>query len=291
MQSNLRTALVMMCRRVLHPLVRILIRLGISAGELKAIVDSVYAHAGSEYLRSQGERVTYSRLAVITGINRVFLPEILAQPKSEFQPRSNTQLHRASRVLAGWHDDVDFQAANGEPALLSIRGPRSFQQLADQYSGGIYFQTLLSELIRVGAVRRVHGNRVRALRRFPATGGASSESLDGIGETVGDLLETLERNLSAKTNDHLPVRTLTLNVSSRALPLFRAQLARRADGLLEVMDSFLQTHRVEADSTGDEASENERITLGVGVFAICREQGFDATRPTAIGRARRSRVG
>ena len=78
-----------MCRRVLHPLVRILVRFGVSAGEFKAIVDSVYAHAGSEYLAEQGERVTYSKLAVITDINRAFLPAILANPQDEFRPRAN----------------------------------------------------------------------------------------------------------------------------------------------------------------------------------------------------------
>ena len=70
MSADVRSSLVFMCRRVLHPLVRILVRFGISAGELKAIVDNVYAQAASEYLASQGERVTYSKLAVITGINR-----------------------------------------------------------------------------------------------------------------------------------------------------------------------------------------------------------------------------
>ena len=114
-----------MCRQVLHPLIRILVRFGVSAGEFKAIVDSVYAHAGSEYLARQGERVTYSRLAVITGINRAFLPAILATPQDEFRPRSNTQLHRAARVLDGWYEDKLFQTGAGDPAILSIDGERN----------------------------------------------------------------------------------------------------------------------------------------------------------------------
>ncbi len=120
--SNIRPVLGLLCRRVLHPLVRILVRFGVSAGEFKAIVDSVYAHAGSEYLSEQGERVTYSKLAVITGINRAFLPAILANPQDEFHPRSHTQLHRATRVLSGWYDDKLFQTSLGEPAVLPVDG-------------------------------------------------------------------------------------------------------------------------------------------------------------------------
>jgi hypothetical protein len=270
MQSDFRAALVFMCRQVLHPLVRLLIRFGISAGELKAIVDSVYAHAGSEYLNRRGERVTYSRLAVITGINRSFLPAILAVPRDLFQPRSNTQLQRAARVLNGWHEDHAFQTRSGDPATLRIRGDgRTFQQLAHRYSGGVYYRTLLSELLRVGAVKKLGVDRVRPLRRSPGEGGASADAVYAAGETAGDLMNTLEHNLTARAPEQLPVRELALPVDARILPLFRAQLSKRSDGLLEVLDGFLQAHQ--KDFSGD--TSGERVTMGATVFAVLREPG------------------
>jgi hypothetical protein len=200
--SDIRPALGVMCRRVLHPLVRILVRFGVSAGEFKAIVDSVYAHAGSEYLAEQGERATYSKLAVITGINRAFLPAILANPQDEFHPRSNTQLHRAARVLNGWYDDKLFQTSLGDPAVLPVDGERrSFRQLVELYSGGVYHQTMLSELERVGAIRLVSGGRVRAMRRSPVSGGANLESMLTTAETAGDMLNTLEHNLRSPAGE------------------------------------------------------------------------------------------
>ena len=249
-----------------------LIRFGVSAGEFKAIVDSVYAHAGSEYLSAQGERVTFSRLAVITGINRSFLPAILAAPQDEFRPRSRTQLHRAARVLTGWHDDASFQTRTGAPAVLDVHGRRkSFRQLAHRYSGGVYYQTLLSELIRVGAVQKVGLNRVRALRRSPSSGGADADSLLDAGETAGDLLATLEHNLTTRAREQLPVRSLAVNVDADSLPLFRAQLAKRADGLLEVMDAFLQGHRSARTAKRFTAQRPAKeITLGATVFALQR---------------------
>lgn len=266
--SDLRSTLSTLCRRVLHPLVRILVRFGISAGEFKAIVDSVYAHAGSEYLTEQGERVTYSKLAVITGINRAFLPAILANPQDEFRPRSNTQLHRAARVLNGWYDDKLFQTGLGDPAVLSIDGDQnSFRQLVELYSGGVYHQTMLSELERVGAIRRVSGERVRAMRRTPVTGGANLESVLTTAETAEDLLNTLEHNLISPAAEQLPVRALIGTVDPSALPLFRTQLGKRADGLLEIMDLFMRSHRPEHGSA-DEG--NSGIELGAAVIAIRR---------------------
>jgi hypothetical protein len=259
-----------MCRRVLHPLVRILVRFGVSAGEFKAIVDSVYAHAGSEYLAEQGERVTYSKLAVITGINRAFLPAILASPQDQFRPRSNTQLHRAARVLDGWHDDELFQTKSGEPAVLPIDGePHSFRQLVEHYSGGVYYQTMLSELERVGAIRLIGAERVRALRRTPVTGGANLESVLTTGETAGDLLNTLEHNLTCAAGEQLPVRAVIGMVDPRVLPLFRTQLGKRADGLLEMLDLFMRSH---GPGTGHPGEANPGVELGAAVVAIRRKQ-------------------
>jgi hypothetical protein len=257
-----------MCRRVLHPLVRILVRFGVSAGELKAIVDSVYAHAGSEYLAEQGQKVTYSKLAVITGINRAFLPAILANPQDEFHPRSNTQLHRAARVLNGWYDDKLFQTNLGDPAVLAVDGDRhSFRKLVELYSGGVYHQTMLSELERVGAIRLVSGGRVRAMRRNPVVGGANLESMLTTAETAGDMLNTLEHNLTSPAAEQLPVRTLIGSVDSRALPLFRTQLDKRADGLLEVIDLFMRSHGPEP-GRADEGTAG--IEVGAAVIAIRR---------------------
>ncbi len=286
MQSDFRSALVFLCRRVLYPLVRILVRFGISAGEFKSIVDSVYARAGLEYLAREGRRATHSRLAVITGINRTALAAILAAPQGDdFQPRSGTQLHRAARVLDGWYDDVDFQTQSGSPAVLPIFGARrSFQQLAQRYSGGVYHQTILSELERLGAVKRTGSDNVRAVRRSLATAGASAESLHAAGEVAGDLMATLEHNLTAATHEQLPVRSLVLKADARSLPLFRAQVGRRADALLEQIESFLEAHRLERgrDSPGD--GQPEELSFGAVVFATCRDEDqAERRRPSRKG--------
>jgi hypothetical protein len=275
MQSDFRAALAHLCSRVLYPLVRILIRFGISAGEFKSIVDSVYAHAGLESLQREGEP-TYTRLAVITGINRIALTAILAAPqKNGFQPRSGTQLHRAARVLSGWYEDQDFQTRAGRPAVLPVRGARnSFQQLSKRYSGGVYHRTILIELERLGAVKRV-GETVRAMRRFLHAGGASADSLYSAGEIAGDLMATLEHNLAAPAHEQLPVRSLVLSADARCLPLFRVQAGRRADAVLEQLEAFLQTHPPELGEQG--GAQSNELLLGAAVFAICRTGTSGAT--------------
>lgn len=289
MQTEFRAALVHLCRRVLHPLVRILLRFGVSAGELKSIVDSVYARAGLEYLERAGERATYSRLAVITGINRAALTAVLAAPPSDdFKPRSRTQLHRAARVLNGWHDDADFQTPSGRPAVLPLLdGRRSFRKLALRYSGGVYFRTLLAELEHVGAVERVGEDRVRARRRSIGAGDASPDALYGAAEVAGDLMATLEHNLGAGEAGPLPVRSLVLPADARALPAFRARVARRADTMVEQVEAFLEADGAPRGNSPRSKRDRPALALGVAAFAICREERPAAPLPRPRGAWRR----
>jgi hypothetical protein len=208
------------------------------------------------------------------------LPSILSKPRDEFRPRSNTQLHRASRVLSGWYEDVQFQTSAGVPAALPIRGGRrSFQRLVQRYSGGVYYPIVLSELLRAGAARRVAGDRVRAVRRTLSPGGESADFLAAAGDTAGDLLATLEHNLTAPPHEQLPVRSLVLPADPRSLPLFRAQVSRRADAMLEVIDAFVQGHPPASSnaSSTTRGGKDGAVTVGAAVFAICRNPDEQAS--------------
>jgi hypothetical protein len=289
MQSDFRSALVLMCRRILHSLVKILIRYGVSAGEFKAIVDSVYAHAGSEYLGESGERVTFSKLAVITGINRAFLPNILNAPMDVFQPRSNAQLHRAARVLNGWYDDAKFGNRAGTPAALKIERGKgaTFKLLCELYSGNVYYHTMLSELERVGAVRRVGRDKVRAVRRTPVADGANVDSLVEVGEIVGDLVATLNYNLSVGPDEALPVGHYVARVDSAAIPGFRRQIRHRTESAMETMETILESHRIGADQKEPSA---KAVELGAAMFAIWRNPEWERPHNAADNTSKKRKM-
>jgi hypothetical protein len=194
-------------------------------------------------------------------------------------------------VLNGWYDDPKFQTRTGEPAVLRMKGdPRSFEHLVHRYSGGVYYRTLLSELLRTGAVKKIGQDRVRALRRAPTKGGVHSDFVHFSGETVGDLLNTLDHNLTAPPHERLPVRAMVLDVDERSLPLFRAQLGKRADGLIEMTDAFLQAHRVSRSGTNRKSDQKPKeIMLGAAIFAICRPSSHKSVQSEPkLGRERPS---
>jgi hypothetical protein len=72
-------------------------------------------------------------------------------------------------------------------------------------------------------------------------------------------------------------------VDSRALPLFRTQLGKRADALMEVLDIFMRSH--EPGSAQDDEA-NPGVELGAAVIAIRRTQPPEAASRPAVGRRR-----
>jgi len=107
MQNSVKAGLLSAFRVMLRPLVRILLRHGISFAEFVDIVKAVYVEIAVTEFKVEGKRGTKSRIAVITGLTRKEVSRVIEIAGAEAEGvRSN--LNRVARVLAGWHTDPDF---------------------------------------------------------------------------------------------------------------------------------------------------------------------------------------
>ena len=80
---SIKTSLIASCRRILAPLTRILIRFGIGAGELNALIEQEFVKSAIRQLALSGELVTSSRIAIITGLPRNVVASIVASLDEE----------------------------------------------------------------------------------------------------------------------------------------------------------------------------------------------------------------
>lgn len=202
-QQETKSRLVRLVVRILRPLVRLLLRHGMSCQEFTEISRWVYvdvAMRDREFALKSRSKQFKSRAAVITGLSRKEVLRLLEfkgpEELEDIQP-----LNRAARVLTGWTENTLFCEGKDQPKVLPIKGGTgSFHDLVRLYSGDVPPRAVLDELRRCGAVEIVDGDSVR-LRRFayfPETG--SSEEIDLINMMVGDLLETMDHN----TANNLP---------------------------------------------------------------------------------------
>lgn len=240
------------CLRLLRPLVRILLRHGVSAHEFANTANIAFIQGAADILREQGQPANFSRISAITGLHRHVVAELSAELAGAGERSDTTrdyQRNRLARVLTGWFESPEYTDPQGQPRPLPLTGPApSFHELVRTFSGDIYPRIILDELRRVGAVQLLPDGALRAVSRRYTVGGADAEALGHLGAAAHDLLSTLEHNLTAPAGARLfEDSILSVRLDARALPLLRQLLQRRGASLLHDIEGWLAEHELAGD--------------------------------------------
>lgn len=274
---NHKNSLIASCRRILEPLTRILIRFGIGAGELNALIEQEYVKSAIRQLARSGELVTSSRIAIITGLPRNIVASIVESLDEDSTRRVGSLIQRAQRVLTGWYEDREFQTREGDPLVLELAGSgKTFNMLVERYvGGGVRASGVLKELVASGAVKMTRDGAVRAMRRSAAAGGADPETVKQLGEYTNALLAAFEHNLTSGPLEQVAIRGIVRQADASIVPLFRAQMAKRAEILVEGAEAFLES-RVPIHEGREEGAASD---VEVGSFAFTSFQSINEPEP------------
>jgi hypothetical protein len=251
------------CRHLLRPLVRILLREGLAYGEFAEIAKSVYAEVAREDFTPQGEKASDSRVAILTGLTR---KEVKRLRESDAVPKTVSHVNRATRVLSGWHQDVEFTGADGRPLPLPLDGKHpSFTALVRRYSGDMPPKTMLEELQRVHAIECTDDGYIHALSRAYLPNYGNASGIHELGAALHDLATTIDHNVDPDRKGPRYFQRMVSNERVRApsLPLFRRIVGERGQQLLETLDDWLSAHEVSASEDKD---RRDSVRTGVGIY-------------------------
>ena len=198
MPISVKAGLLSAFRVLLRPLVRILLRQGISFAEFADILKAVYVEVAVSDFRVIGKRGTKSRIAVISGLTRKEVSRVIEVAGAEKEgARSN--LNRVARVLTGWHTDPDFLGPYGMP--LEIRYEEegintvNFSKLVKRYSGDMSPRSMLDELMRVDLVIETEPGWLKVLRRDYEPQSLALDSFERVGGVIKNFIDTVDFNL------------------------------------------------------------------------------------------------
>jgi len=233
MSGTLKSAGLRAVARMLEPVVRLTLELGIGLAEFNQLVRAVHVRAAAETTKGGPN---YSKISMLTGVSRATAASILASTE-EAPPERGIQ--RAERVLHGWWGDPYFCDRDGNPAILPLRGRRSFVALVKRYSGDPRVATLLKELLRVNAIRRLPDKRLEVLSRTVAPARWDSEGLEMMGERARDLLETLAHNLKSESNPRFARFVVNSDIDPRYVPMLVRHMSDQAHSLADSFEDAL----------------------------------------------------
>lgn len=264
MEPSSNKALTAAVLRLLRPLVRILLRNGISYGVFADLARWIYVDVADKEFGVEGRKQTVSRVSVITGLTRKEVSRLQAieTPNDE---AAIQQYNRAARVISGWVRDTRFMNKNGAPAELPFEGSDiSFSQLVKQYSGDIPARAILDELLRVGTVERTDKNNIRLVQQayIPRTG--EENKLHILGTDVSDLIATIDHNLQHTNDDpYFQRKVMYDNLPEEVIPRLRKLTEEQGQALLEELDRFLSQYDRDSNPLADGTG---RKRAGISIY-------------------------
>jgi hypothetical protein len=195
---NVKQALLAAYRHLLTPLVRVLLRNGISYLEFAEVARQVFVDVAGRDFSLPKRKISLSRIAIMTGLSRKEVAR-LAKEGGKAARIGQAELNRVGRVLQGWYTDSEFTGPYGVPLDLKFDdSPRkpSFSELVRRYSGDMPARAMLDELLRVGAARlEKESGLIRVLSRVYIPQMLAPESVRHFGMTARNFMDTLDVNL------------------------------------------------------------------------------------------------
>lgn len=254
--------------KMLRPIVGILMRAGVPFDAFAQVAREVYVDIASREFGIRGRKTNTSRVAMLTGMTRAKVKQVMDEMQSGSRPQNNSELDRArhaSRILLGWHIDKRFTDASNKPMPLPVDGPdASFSKLYEAYSGKVVPSTsLLKELIKVGAIEQLEDGRLIARSRLYAPHQSDPAALEHLCQAFCDLVSTGGFNLYRNDSTRARFERVATNqlVPASQEKAFQKFLEVEGQAFLEQVDNWL------ANAERPDSDDNH-IRVGVGLFEI-----------------------
>ena len=275
MSEKLKKAALIAFRLALRPLVRMLLRNGITWKEAAEVCKQTYVEVAGRDYGVHGRPTNSSRISILTGISRHDVKRVRDEMDAGDPPELQ-RMNSATRVLGGWHNDPEFCDAANNAAGLSFDGdPLNFSELCHRYAPDIPPTAMLKELLRVGAVMESTDGLYTATMRYYMPDLLDPDAVLRSGSVLEDLGNTTAHNLvcdqKAGEETRFEGRATSAIVRASSVKAFRAYLEGEAQGMLECADDWLAKHEKSPTSKRPERS----VRLGVGVYQIQDDEKCD----------------
>lgn len=252
--------------KLLYPLVKILLRNGLSFGNFCDLAKRVYVDVAMHEGELPGRKMSNTRIAILTGLTRNEVKRVIDLPEvtsGEVSKRYN----RAARVLSGWARDPAFSNQEGKVADLPFDGEEaSFVELVKKYSGTIHPKTILDELERVQCLKILDNGYIRLLTHGYSPRGSETEKLDIMGTDTADLLFTFDQNINPDNQlKYLQRKVCYDALPLKALPKLREVIKTKGRNFLEDLDQLLSSYDLDVNPS-KEKSEKKRAGVGIYYF-------------------------
>jgi len=248
---------------ILRPLIKLLLRYGISYAAFTELAKHAYFDVAKNDFAIPGKKQTSSRISTMTGLSRKEVARLESLP-ADSGGLDTSRINRAARVISGWIRDKEFQTSLGEPADLVFEGESgSFMSLVKRYSGDITARTIADELIRVNAITQTDTGLIHLNTRAYASNSTELDKIIILGTDVCDLISTIDHNLESPVQAYLQRKVSYNYIPVEKIPDIKKKIENIAQKSLEAMDKLLAETAVRKSLA---SKHKTYLRTGVGIY-------------------------
>ena len=275
-------------RRLLRPVVRLLIAVGIPFPALAEALKELYVTVASSDFPLPGKEQTHSRISLLTGVHRKDVKRLLTAEEEEVESKPRAA-PRGAILVGRWLGDPQYQDETGQPLPLPRTAPDgtvSFEALVSEVSKDVRPRAVLDEWLSQGLVR-IDGDHVildaDALTRHDGF----ADKAHFLGQNLGDHAAAAVHNVLGLGEPMFERAVFYNQLSPASVEALRAMVRERAGALL--VDINREAQRLEAADAGNDEA-NQRFTFGTYFFRVDVATETQPSSDTASNQATRDAV-
>jgi hypothetical protein len=143
--------------RALRPLVRWLLRHGVTYTALAAALKRVFLDEAQAELAARGMAATDSAITLLSGVHRRDVRQLLREPPPEDDAVPSAAPGLVGEVVGRWMTERPWIDARGRPRALARGGEQGFDALVASVSSDVRPRAMLDEMQRLGVVDLADG--------------------------------------------------------------------------------------------------------------------------------------
>lgn len=262
--AGLPKPLISALRRLLRPLVRLLIAKGVGLAALMELLKEAYVDVALNEFPVEGKKQTDSRVSLLTGVHRKDVKRLRERPTEKMAaPRS---IGLGGQIVSRWLGSKETTDKKGQPLPLprktDSRGP-SFESLVSGVSKDVRPRALLDEWLRLGVAHLDEDDRVVLNRMAFVPEKGFEEKAFYFGRNIHDHLAATAHNLLEEGNPTLERSVHYTGLTEESA----AELAEAAER--SGMKALLEMNRLAlelAEKDKGRATATRRINFGLYFF-------------------------
>lgn len=261
------TSLLRALRRVMRPLVRLMLRKGVTYTYISDMLKGVFVEVAEQEFRLDANAPTDSRISLLTGVHRKDVKRLRNQPP-DVADDLPAAVSLGAHLVSTWQTTAPFCTQPGEPAplarLASTGGERSFDALVARVSKDIRARVVLDEWLRLGIARVDEHDRVHLETAAFIPQKGFDEKAAYFGHNVHDHACAAVHNLTA---DGLPYFERSVHYDA----LSPASIERLRDAVAnEGMQALIAFNTLASDLEAQDAQApdaRQRVTIGLYFYS------------------------